>query len=171
MRSPKNRLHRVLVVGAAPAGVAAANKLSELGIPVTLVDEDADLNAKPAIETYRLKSGVPLNFAHRADDPRVRQAVNACLTCGVCYERCPSAVNFPEFIKDMRTMAAADIPPRRWRERPATIKTQSKSDVLFFGGCAPYVDIFLRKFPGVDTSGILDAANRVSVKSVKISRK
>lgn len=65
MKSPKNRLHRVLVVGATPAGVAAANKLGELGIPVTLVDKDADLNAKLANETYRLKSGVPLNFAHR----------------------------------------------------------------------------------------------------------
>lgn len=65
MKSPKNRLHRVLVVGATPAGVAAANKLGELGIPVTLVDKDADLNAKLANGTYRLKSGVPFNFAHR----------------------------------------------------------------------------------------------------------
>jgi NADPH-dependent glutamate synthase beta subunit-like oxidoreductase len=36
-----------------------------LGIPVTLVDKDVDLNAKLANETYRLKSGVPFNFAHR----------------------------------------------------------------------------------------------------------
>jgi len=26
----------------------------------------------------------------------------ACLTCGLCYDRCPSAVNFPDFIRDLR---------------------------------------------------------------------
>ncbi len=65
MRSPKNRLRSAMVLGATPAGVAAANKLGELGIPVILVDKDGDLNAKLAGETYRLASGVPLNFAHR----------------------------------------------------------------------------------------------------------
>ena len=65
MKSAKNRLHSVMVVGATPAGVAAANKLGELGIPVILVDTTADLNAKLADDAYRLPSGVPLNFAHR----------------------------------------------------------------------------------------------------------
>ncbi len=65
MKSPKNRLHRVLVVGATPAGVAATNKLGELGIPVTLVDKHTDLNEKLADDRYRLNSGVPFNFAHR----------------------------------------------------------------------------------------------------------
>jgi 2-polyprenyl-6-methoxyphenol hydroxylase-like FAD-dependent oxidoreductase len=35
----QNRLHSVLIIGATPAGVAAANKLGELGVPVTLVDQ------------------------------------------------------------------------------------------------------------------------------------
>ena len=65
MKSPKNRLHSVMVVGATPAGVAATNKLGELGISVTLVDAAADLNQRLAQETYRLPNGVPLNFAHR----------------------------------------------------------------------------------------------------------
>ena len=65
MKSAKNRLHSVMVVGATPAGVAATNKLGELGIPVILVDKDADLNAKLGTEDFRLPSGVPLNFAHR----------------------------------------------------------------------------------------------------------
>ncbi len=65
MKSPKNRLHSVMVVGATPAGVAATNKLGELGIPVILVDTDSDLNAKLGADAYRLASGVPLNFAHR----------------------------------------------------------------------------------------------------------
>jgi NADPH-dependent glutamate synthase beta subunit-like oxidoreductase/NAD-dependent dihydropyrimidine dehydrogenase PreA subunit len=65
MKTTKDRLYRVLVLGATPAGIAATNKLGELGIPVTLVDPDADLNAKMAREEWRLKSGVTLNYALR----------------------------------------------------------------------------------------------------------
>ncbi len=65
MRAPKERLHRVLVIGATPAGIAATNKLGEMGIPVTLVDSDEDLNRKLAEEKWRLTSGVPLNYALR----------------------------------------------------------------------------------------------------------
>jgi NADPH-dependent glutamate synthase beta subunit-like oxidoreductase/formate hydrogenlyase subunit 6/NADH:ubiquinone oxidoreductase subunit I len=65
MKSQKNRLHTVMVIGATPAGVSAANKLGELDIPVTLVDADADLNDKLGSEMYRLETGVPLNYAHR----------------------------------------------------------------------------------------------------------
>jgi len=65
MKSPKNRLHSVMVVGATPAGLAAANKLGELGIPVTLVDSEADLDQKLSAEKYRFDFGVPFNYAHR----------------------------------------------------------------------------------------------------------
>ena len=65
MKRAKERLHRVIVIGATPAGIAAANKLGELGIPVTLVDRDPDINAKLAAENWRLPSGVLLNHAHR----------------------------------------------------------------------------------------------------------
>jgi NADPH-dependent glutamate synthase beta subunit-like oxidoreductase/NAD-dependent dihydropyrimidine dehydrogenase PreA subunit len=65
MRNPKDRLYRVLVIGATPAGIAATNKLGEIGIPVTLVDPDPDLNQKLSREEWRLSSGVPLNYAHR----------------------------------------------------------------------------------------------------------
>ncbi len=61
----KDRLYKVLVIGANPAGLAAANKLGELGVPVTLVDPDPDLNTKLARDEWRLASGLPLNFAHR----------------------------------------------------------------------------------------------------------
>jgi Fe-S oxidoreductase len=56
----------------------------------------------------------------------------------------------------MRTMATGDVAPRRWQGLPKKITTQSKSDVIFFGGCAPYFDIFFRKFLGVNTSKILE---------------
>ncbi|MCJ8500830.1 FAD-dependent oxidoreductase [Desulfatitalea alkaliphila] len=65
MTQTKNRLHSVLIIGAGPAGVAAANKLGELGVPVTLVDGEADLDRKLGAEAYRLPSGTPFNFAHR----------------------------------------------------------------------------------------------------------
>ncbi len=65
MKKPKDRLHRVLVAGATPAGVAAVNKLGELGIPVTLVDTDRDLDRKFSRDEWRLPSGIRLNYAHR----------------------------------------------------------------------------------------------------------
>jgi len=78
MTRPKDRLHRVIVIGATPAGIAAASKLGELGIPVILVDADPDLDQKLADEEWRLPSGVPLNFAYRPGlirilrNPRIR---------------------------------------------------------------------------------------------------
>ena len=72
MRGPKDRLYRVLVIGANPAGLAATNKLGEMGIPVTLVDSDPDLDQKLAGEEWRLDSGVPLELrpaTRAAPDP------------------------------------------------------------------------------------------------------
>ena len=65
MKRSKDRLHRVLVIGATPAGLVATNKLGELGIPVTLVDTDPDMNEKLSRKEWTLASGVALNFAHR----------------------------------------------------------------------------------------------------------
>lgn len=65
MKHPKERLHRAVVIGATPSGIAAANKLGELGIPVVLVDEDADLDRKLSDDRLRLNSGVGFAHAHR----------------------------------------------------------------------------------------------------------
>lgn len=65
MKTSKDRLYRVLVVGANPAGLAATTKLGEIGIPVTLVDPDPDLDSKLAREEWRFESGVSLNYAMR----------------------------------------------------------------------------------------------------------
>jgi len=65
MKKQKDRLHRVAIIGATPAGVTAANKLGELGIPVTLIDKTLDLDQKFSRDEWRLKSGVRLNYAHR----------------------------------------------------------------------------------------------------------
>jgi Fe-S oxidoreductase/coenzyme F420-reducing hydrogenase delta subunit len=110
--------------------------------------------------------------------PGVREDAWSCLTCGLCYDRCPSAVNFPAFIKDlrhlyrqtelpgqevhggffhslMRSMGSAAIAPKRWRSLPETIRVDPQSPVLFFGGCAPYYDIFFSKHSNVQTERIL----------------
>jgi heterodisulfide reductase subunit D len=123
-------------------------------------------------------------IAGRADSQEVREGVNACLTCGLCYERCPSAVRFPEFIKDMRAyyrgrevavapahggffqsimraMTSEGLAPRRWGHLPETIRKRTQGSVLFFGGCAPYFDIFFHKFLGVQTGRILEDSLRL----------
>ncbi|MCL1980648.1 MAG: FAD-dependent oxidoreductase [Proteobacteria bacterium] len=65
MKRPKERLYRVIVAGATPEGIAATNKLGELGIPVTLIDSDPDLDRKLAADEYRLPSGLTFSHAHR----------------------------------------------------------------------------------------------------------
>ncbi|MDA8139353.1 MAG: (Fe-S)-binding protein, partial [Desulfobacteraceae bacterium] len=123
-------------------------------------------------------------IAGRADRPEVRAAVHACLTCGTCYERCPSAVNFPEFIKAMRiyyhgrtlssapahggffqsmmrAMTAEELVPRRWEDLPENIRVRKESPILFFGGCAAYFDIFFHKYLGAQTRQILEDSLRL----------
>lgn len=65
MKRPKDRLSRVIVIGATPSGIAATNKLGELGIPVTLVDCEPDLDEKLSRDEWRFETGVSLNYAHR----------------------------------------------------------------------------------------------------------
>ena len=55
----------MIVLGATPEGIAATNKLGELGVPVTLVESAPDLDVKLAAEPYRMQSGLTFNFAHR----------------------------------------------------------------------------------------------------------
>ena len=112
------------------------------------------------------------------DSERVEKDVWSCLACGLCYDRCPSAVNFPEFIKDMRhllrkrgstgflahggffqslmrTMTPKDLKLKHWDWLPDDIQLDPESKTMFFGGCAPYFDIFFRGFLGIQTSDIL----------------
>jgi heterodisulfide reductase subunit D len=112
------------------------------------------------------------------ESPSVQNDIWSCLTCGLCYERCPSAVNFSEFIRDirhilkrngseghkahggffqslMRTMTSKDLKIKHWEWLPKEIRTDNESKILFFGGCAPYFDIFFRNHLGVQTRDIL----------------
>jgi NADPH-dependent glutamate synthase beta subunit-like oxidoreductase/NAD-dependent dihydropyrimidine dehydrogenase PreA subunit len=76
MKNPKKRLYSVLIAGATPAGVAAANKLGEMGVPTILVDNSTDLDAKLEAQDYRLDSGVSFNFAHRPGLIRILRNAN-----------------------------------------------------------------------------------------------
>lgn len=110
--------------------------------------------------------------------PGVQENAWSCLTCGLCYNRCPSAVNFPAFIKElrhlyrqtelpgqevhggffhslMRSMTSKELKPQRWKGLPAEIRIDPQSTTLFFGGCAPYYDIFFGKHSDVQTEKIL----------------
>ena len=78
MKTSKERLQKVCVIGATPAGIAATNKLGEMGIPVTLIDTHPDLNEKLAADKWRMPSGVSLNYVLRPGlvrilrNPRIR---------------------------------------------------------------------------------------------------
>jgi len=74
MKRAKDRLRRVMVIGATPSGIAAACKLSELGIPTLLVDLDSDLDAKLSLEKWKLKSGLPINHAYRSNIIRLMKS-------------------------------------------------------------------------------------------------
>ncbi len=123
-------------------------------------------------------------IAGNLNDAGVKENVWSCLTCGLCYERCPSAVNFPEFIKElrhlykqndthgdethggflhalMRSMASPELTPNRWQNIPKELQVDQKSNTLFYGGCAPYYDIFFNKHLDVQTEKILFDAIRL----------
>ncbi len=65
MKDPKECLQKVCVIGATPAGIAATNKLGEMGISVTLIDAAPDLNEKLASDDFMMPSGVRFNYAQR----------------------------------------------------------------------------------------------------------
>ena len=111
-------------------------------------------------------------------DPSVQDDIWSCLTCGLCYERCPSAVDFSLFIRDlrdvvvenrldthavhggffhslMRTMTSENLKIRQWDWLPDDVTIDKKSKILFFGGCAPYFDLFFTRHIGLNTRDIL----------------
>jgi heterodisulfide reductase subunit D len=114
----------------------------------------------------------------------VQQDIWSCLTCGICYQRCPSAVDFPSFIQEirhvlleggedghkahsgvfqslMRAMTHADIPVKHWDWLPEDIQTDPSGPILFFGGCAPYFDVFFKSYLGARTKMILEDSLRL----------
>ena len=117
-------------------------------------------------------------IAGNTESPQVVQDVWSCLTCGLCRDRCPSAVDFPEFIRDMRcvqkgaghegceahegffqsymrAMTSPDLKIRHWQWLPDDVRTDPNAKTLFFGGCAPYFDTYFKAHLGIRTRDIL----------------
>jgi Fe-S oxidoreductase len=90
-----------------------------------------------------------------------------CLTCKICSDRCPSTVNYPEFIRGVRAearkvgnvgtcsqagtlhklmelMANPKLKQDRLSWVPEDAKISEKGDVLYFMGCLPYLDAIYR---------------------------
>jgi len=110
----------------------------------------------------------------------IQENIWSCLTCGVCYNRCPTQVNFPELIQKirahtnknitgqnrlthggffqslMRAMIHPEIQQKRWKNLPGDIRTDDNSNVLFYGGCTPYFDIFFQHHHKVENSDIIE---------------
>ena len=110
----------------------------------------------------------------------VRNNIWSCLTCGTCYERCPTEVNFPLLIQDlrallfsreqnhqthggffhslMRSMTSPNLKQKRWQDIPSGIRTDPEAKILFYGGCAPYYDLFFRNHQRVRNYRVLTDA-------------
>jgi len=95
-----------------------------------------------------------------------------CLTCGICSKRCPSGVDFPNFIRLLRAhlksfdfpltpthgdlmtkiariMARGSLKPRRTWWLPEFVNVidgDSKSQDIYFVGCSPYLDVIFSDF-------------------------
>ena len=88
-----------------------------------------------------------------------------CLTCGLCELRCPSSIQYIEFMRDIREfaifdgakaecshggafqslnkiMTASNLKQKRLDWLSSDLKVSKKSDFLYFVGCAPYFDVF-----------------------------
>ena len=116
-------------------------------------------------------------IAERSDEAFIENSVWECLTCGLCEERCPSGVEFSRFILEMRTLLAGtkglkgyrahdgalhswmrlmtspDLEQNRLDWLTPDLKVNKSGPIAFFGGCAPYFDVFFKGI-NVDTLSI-----------------
>ncbi|MFQ6127673.1 MAG: (Fe-S)-binding protein [Thermoplasmata archaeon] len=88
-----------------------------------------------------------------------------CLTCNACSQFCPSDVRYPVFVREirrnlvndgshgecahagilhsiMRLMASGRLKQKRMEWLDDSLKTNARSEVLLFVGCAPYYDSY-----------------------------
>jgi heterodisulfide reductase subunit D len=101
------------------------------------------------------------------------ETIWSCLNCYMCLERCNYRVEFPEFIRILRTealvkgtqaqcshggalqasmhlMAGDKVKQQRLGWLSSDIRLSSNHDTIFFVGCAPYFDIMFKDL-GVNT--------------------
>ncbi len=117
------------------------------------------------------------------------ETIWSCLNCYMCLERCNYRVEFPEFIRILRTealskgggaqcshggalqsmmhlMTDGDVHQERLGWLPPDIKLSEQCDTVFFVGCAPYFDVMFKDL-GVNTlegvKGALRLLNRAQI--------
>jgi Fe-S oxidoreductase/coenzyme F420-reducing hydrogenase delta subunit len=108
-----------------------------------------------------------------ADEVETDRLLWSCLTCKMCEQRCPSGVEFCEFVRAaraeakrlgspgrashtgvafdlMRIQSNKDVKQDRLRVYPETAKTKkkaTKTDYLYFAGCAAYYQALYSELP------------------------
>jgi Fe-S oxidoreductase len=125
------------------------------------------------------------------DDILEDQDMWSCLTCGLCLERCPSKVEYLEFVRAVREealrtgnkptfahdeilqtivqMQRGDVPQNRtaWAREAGTIRDEG--EFYLFVGCLPYFDILFRDM-GVSSlrsaSDMLKILNKLGIEPV-----
>jgi heterodisulfide reductase subunit D len=111
------------------------------------------------------------------------EAIWSCLNCYMCLERCNYRVEFPEFIRILRTealvkgtqaqcshggalqaamhlMAGDKGKQQRLSWLSSDIRLSERHDTIFFVGCAPYFDVMFKDL-GVNTLEGVKAALRM----------
>lgn len=108
------------------------------------------------------------------------ETIWSCLNCYMCLERCNYHVEFPEFIRILRTetlirgsraqcshggalqtvmhlMTGEKVKQRRLDWLPTDIKLSEQHDTIFFIGCAPYFDIMFKDLEVNTLEGVKSA--------------
>jgi len=116
----------------------------------------------------------------------------SCLSCGQCSSRCPSSIDYPEFVRKVRTEAVAagkgGVPAHRglfqsimrlqalgvkqskigWAKEVG--KISESGDTYYFVGCSPFFDVEFEVDWGLDVMegprGVLKLLNAVGVEPV-----
>lgn len=106
-----------------------------------------------------------------------------CLTCGACQEKCPMNVDFVDMVRESRRASKsancniahentlgmdfynilknASITPKRKKFLARDVRTDDKSDVLYFMGCVSYFDIIFKDDVGFEGMDIADNTIRL----------
>jgi Fe-S oxidoreductase len=124
-----------------------------------------------------------------------RQALDACLTCGSCEERCPEGVRYSEYVRGLRGLApagdrrpcphgellqsaarmmAAPRPPSRGLEWVGDdLEIAEEGEIALFVGCLPFFDVLFRRELGLETLEIARSAirllNRLDIRPVVLA--
>jgi Fe-S oxidoreductase len=121
-----------------------------------LAQVDGDFSPR-LVAKYAIEEGL--------DSEYVKEKAWTCLTCGLCNERCPIGISFPEFIRSirplfmtkdfkghlshggalqglMRMQTAPDLNQNRMDWKTEEHKISSQGDILYFTGCLTYFETF-----------------------------